>query len=148
MNFRQSTCKTFDLIKRGGKYSARKLVELTGSTKSSVSKQIHNIKNRSHLIGADFFESEASQEWIKNMVLACIYVFCLKSYAEAERIKEFLLRIGMQSHVGISEDAIRGVADDLCDKIIKYYKVQKIIMETLDGSISIIAGADETFFEN
>ena len=71
--------KLYDHCKNLKNSSCRKLSEAFKTSKSSIHRMKQKIQQRSHITGADFFESEEGQKWLIRLMVACIFVFGIGS---------------------------------------------------------------------
>jgi hypothetical protein len=94
-----------------------------------------------------WWETEDGRCWLIRLVVATLYTFGLKRGVGAETISEFFGRLRLETHVGCSPSALRGVMQAL----------EHVILETAEawehegiaaGEVRPIIGAvDETFLE-
>lgn len=85
VKFRQKIINTCSAIKYSGYQSLEKLSQLTGYSKSSTHRQVNTINSRTHIIGADFFETEEGSAFLKMLVVATLLVFGLQANVGAGR---------------------------------------------------------------
>src|SRR5439155_1311625 len=95
-----------------------------------------------------WWETEAGRCWLIRLVVATLYTFGLKRGVGAETISEFFGRLRLETHVGCSPSALRGVMQAL----------EHVLLETAEawehegiaaGEVRPIIGAvDETFLEH
>ncbi len=104
---RNRDSKVFANIAKFGKQSLRKIAQATGLSKDSVARSIETVSKRDKYPAAHLWETEAGQEWLRRMVIAMLYEFGMKGNQGAERMSEFLKRIGVDTHVGVSPTALR-----------------------------------------
>jgi IclR helix-turn-helix domain len=137
----------FNSIRDHGKQSIRRLAEQTGLSKSSVHRHLQAINRRDRYAESWFWETEAGRTWLIRLVVATLFVFGLRRGVGAESISEFFGHLHLDSHVGCSPSALRGVMHTL----------ERIILDTAatweqegiaHGEIRPIIGAvDETFLQ-
>ena len=94
-----------------------------------------------------WWETEAGRCWLIRLVVATLYTFGLTRGVGAETISEFFGRLRLETHVGCSPSALRGVM----------HALEQAILETATawehegvaaGEVRPIIGAvDETFLE-
>jgi len=65
----------YDHLKTSKKESYRKIAALYKTSATSILRKIKLIKSRSHIKGAEFFESEDGQRWLVKLVIAVIMIF-------------------------------------------------------------------------
>ncbi len=93
------------------------------------------------------WETEEGRLWLIRLVVAALYTFGLKRGVGADTISEFFARLRLETHVGCSPGALRGVMQALEHAIRE--TVQAWEQEGVaQGEVGPIIGAvDETFLE-
>jgi len=147
MDFRKKTIKTFEAIKKFGKQSLSQLVKITGSSKSSVHRQTKTINKRSSQLGAKFFESEEGFRWLTQFLIATLLVFGLQSNIGADKLSLFFTLIKIDGFIGTSPTSIRRLKIQMMELLKKYERQLLPKMNEVAKDKSLMAGADETFFE-
>lgn len=125
----------------------RKLSQATGIPKSSVERHCQALRNRTDAGQADFWEQETGHEWLRQLVVATIFVFGLKAGVGADRVSEFFHRLQIHRHVGCSATALRGLRDELERLTVRSGTEQHAQLQHAGQPIDICAGVDETFFD-
>lgn len=146
MNFRQKSARITARIKEIGTSSIRKIAAGTGLSKSSVHRHLKAKEKRNQYPESHLWETEEGQEWLKRLVTASLFHFGLKRGVGAESISGFLASLRIQTHVGVSATAIKGVQQELEKQIIGYGQVQQARGVQAGGRKEIVGGVDETFF--
>lgn len=134
-------------IKEIGTRSIRKIAEATGYSKSSVHRHQKGKERRDKYRESHLWETEEGQQWLKRLVVASIFHFGLKRGVGVGSISDFLETLQIETHVGISETALRGVKQGLEKQIIEYGQVNQEKGVKVCGRKEIVGGVDETFFE-
>ena len=148
MSFKTKLIKTYEYIKKvTSKKSLSKLSEALNQSKSSINRQLTIINNRSHIPGAHFFESAEGAAWLRSVVLAATLVFGLQGKVGEERLALFCKLIGIQSFIGASSSSMGRLKNTMMNKLSDYEQEFMPTLDSLAANISIVAGADETFFE-
>lgn len=147
MHFNKKIIITFSAIKTYGKKSLEKLAQLTNQSKSSVHRQIKTIKKRSHITGAHFFETEEGAQWLRKVVLATTLIFGLQGNVGAGLISLFFEVINIIAFVGLSKSSVDRLKHSMMEMLQVYQAELQPILNKLALDISIVAGADETFFD-
>lgn len=147
MSFRSKLHKTCEAIKSHGRKSLSKLAQLTGETKSSVHRQIKKINSRSKITGAEFFETFDGEMWLRRLVLAATLVFGLQGNIGEDRLALFFTIINVTSFVGVSASSMGRLKNKMMKMLQIYQKELQPTLDNLAGHLSIVAGADETFFD-
>jgi DNA-binding Lrp family transcriptional regulator len=138
----------YDCIIIRGEASYRELANLYNTSATSIFRRIKRIKGRSHIKGSEFFESEEGQEWVIKMVVAVILVFGIMCNIGAERLTLFFSLLSITAFIGLSARSIGRIEERIEHGIEEYRKIYDKKIKNEASSIDIIAGADETFFDN
>ena|ERR1700730_3901453 len=137
----------FKCLCDNGKQSVRRIAHKTGFSKSSVHRLQQAREHRDTHPESWWWETEEGRCWLIRLVVATLYTFGLKRGVGAETISEFFGRLRLETHVGCSPSALRGVMQGL----------EQVLLETAEawehdgiaaGEVRPIIGAvDETFLE-
>jgi hypothetical protein len=129
------------------KQSIRQVAHQTGLSKSSVHRLKQAMERRDTHPESWWWETEEGRCWLLRLVAATLYTFGLKRGVGAETISEFFDRLHLETHVGCSPSALRGMM----------HVLEQAILETAtawehDGVAAgevrpIIGAVDETFLE-
>jgi hypothetical protein len=147
MGFWAKSLLVFNCFYRDAKQSIREVARPTGLSKSSVHRLKQAILRRDRHPESWFWETYEGQQWLIRLVIATLYTFGLKRGVGAETLSEFLLRLGLQSHLGCSPSALRHLMQVLEQAIVE--TAQAWEREGIaQGQIGPIIGAvDETFLQ-
>jgi hypothetical protein len=147
MGFWAKSLLVFNCFYRDAKQSIREVARQTGLSKSSVHRLKQAILRRDRHPESWFWETYEGQQWLIRLVIATLYTFGLKRGVGAETLSEFLLRLGLQSHIGCSPSALRHLMQVLEQAIVE--TTQAWEREGIaQGQIGPIIGAvDETFLQ-
>ena len=147
MGFWAKSLRIFKCLCDNGKQSIRRIAQQTGLSKSSVHRLQQAMERRDSHPESWLWETEDGRRWLIRLVVATLYTFGLKRGVGAETISEFFGRLRLETHVGCSPSALRGVMQAL----------EHVILETAAawehegvaaGEVRPIIGAvDETFLE-
>src|ERR1043166_3525345 len=139
--------RIFNAFGDTAKQSIRHVAHQTGFSKSSVHRLTQAMKGRDKHPESWWWETEAGRGWLIRLVVATLYTFGLKRGVGAETISEFFGRLRLETHVGCSPSALRGMMQAL----------ESILLETAGaweregmaggGGRPIIGAVDETFLE-
>jgi hypothetical protein len=135
-----------DYIKGGKKASYRKLGSTFKTSATSIFRKIKRIKSRSHITGAEFFESENGQKWLIKLVIAIVTVFGIMCNIGAERLTLFFSLLSITAFIGVSARSIGRIEGAIENAIEEYRIIYDEKIKKAASNINIIAGADETFF--
>lgn len=141
---RTTSAAIFTKIKDGGKNSIRKLAALINHSKSSVHRHLQAQEKRNLHPESLFWESPDGSAWLRLLVFATIYTFCLGRGVGTDQLSLFFKLIRIDTHVGLSPSALQSLVkqmeellpqfQDACEKSVK--KTQR----------QVVVGMDETFF--
>ena len=147
MTFWAKSLRVFNCLWEHGTQSVRRIAHQTGLSKSSVHRLQQAIARRGRHPESWLWETEDGRGWLIRLVVATLYTFGLKRGVGLETISEFFVRLHLETQVGCSPSALRGVMQAL----------EAALLETAeaweqdgcaDGEIREIIGAvDETFLE-
>jgi hypothetical protein len=141
----QQICK---VLRELGPQSIRKLAAATGLPKSSVERHCKGLRERAQQVPeAELWEPERGGQWLRVLVLAVVFVFGLKGGVGVERISEFFHRVRLERHLAVSPSALRALRTQMEAVILAYQTEQEQRLGQAGRRLEIIAGADETFFD-
>ncbi len=130
-----------------GTQSVRRIAQKTGFSKSSVHRLQQARARRDTHPESWWWETEDGRCWLIRLVVATLYTFSFTRGVGAETISEFFGRLHLETQVGCSPSALRGVM----------HALEHVILETATaweheggaaGEVRPIIGAvDETFLE-
>src|SRR4029453_4633842 len=125
----------------------RRIAQQTGLSKSSVHRLTQAMERRDSHPESWFWESAAGRQWLTRLVVATLYTFGLKRGVGLDTMSEFFARLRLDTQVGCSPSALRGVMQAL----------ETALLETAGrwekdgvraGEVREIIGAvDETFLQ-
>src|SRR5712691_12983850 len=128
--------------------SVRRIAQQTGLSKSSVHRLTQAMARRNSHPESWFWETEDGRRWLIRLVVATLYTFGLKRGVGLDTISAFFARLRLESQIGRSPTALRGVMQT----------VEATILETAaaweqDGIAAgevrdIIGAVDETCLEH
>ncbi len=147
MGYWTKSLQIFNLFCRYGAQSVRKIAQKTGYSKSSVHRLKRAMDDRDRHPESWLWETEEGRRWFIRLVVATLYTFGLKRGVGADTINEFLARLRLETHLGCSPSALRGVMQALEQAILETARAweQEGIAQ---GEVGPIIGAvDETFLE-
>src|SRR5215471_1279983 len=102
-----------------GKRSIRHLAQQTGFSKSSVHRLQQAMVRRHCHPESWFWETEEGRRWLTRLVVATLYTFGLKRGIGVETISEFFTHLHLETQVGCSPSALRGVMEALAGTIVE-----------------------------
>jgi len=141
--------KVFANIAEFGRQTLRKIAQATGLSKSSVERSLKSLEKRDQHPESHLWETEEGKAWLLRLVIAMIYVFGLKGNQGAERMSEFLKRIRINTHVGVSPSALRKMMQKIEEKLVEFQEIQEMEQsQKEDPQREIVASGDETWFSD
>ena len=148
MGFWDKSRQIFNCLCDNATQSVRRLALQTGLSKSSVHRLTQAIERRNSHPESWFWETEEGRQWLTRLVVATLYTFGLKRGVGLDTISEFFARLHLETQIGCSPSALRGVMQAL----------EAVLLATAaaweqDGRVhgevrEIIGAVDETFLEH
>jgi hypothetical protein len=111
MRFWAKSLRIFNAFCDNATQSIRQVAQGTGLAKSSVHRLKQAMERRDGSPESWVWETEEGHGWLLRLVVATLYVFGLKRGVGADSLSEFFCRRRLESHVGCSPSALRGVMD-------------------------------------
>ena len=111
-----STAKSLRIFKclcANAQQSVRQLAQQTGLSKSSVHRLQQAMDRRNGYPESWCWETEEGRRWLTRLVVATLYIFGLQRGVGVETIREFLTRLCLETPLGCSPSALRGVMHGL-----------------------------------
>jgi uncharacterized protein DUF6399/winged helix-turn-helix DNA-binding protein len=147
MRFWDNSRRIFNSLCDNATQSVRHLAQQTGLSKSSVHRLRRAMERRNGHPESWLWETEDGQRWLRRLVVATLYIFGLKRGVGAETMSEFFARLRLETQVGCSPSALRGVLQALEHTILETGQAWE-----RDGVVGgevreIIGAVDETFLE-
>lgn len=130
-----------------GTQSVRRLAHQTGFSKSSVHRLQRAMERRGRHPESWWWETEEGSQWLTRLVVATLYTFGLKRGVGMDTLSEFFTRLRLETQVGCSPSALRGVMEALVVTSVETAQVWE--QEGVAGGEvrEIIGAVDETFLE-
>ena len=148
MDLRGRCQQILTVLRERGPQSIRKLAQATGLPKSSVDRHCKGLRERARQAPeAELWEQEEGAQWLRVLVLAVIFVFGLKGGVGVERLSEFFHRVRLERYLAVSPSALRSLRTQMEAVILAYPAEQEQRLGQAGRRLEIIAGADETFFD-
>ena len=124
----------------------RQLAQQTGLAKSSVHRLRQAMARRNRHPESWWWETEEGHHWLTRLVVATLYTFGLKRGVGMDTLSEFFARLHLETQVGCSPSALRGVMQTLEATLVETAAWEKEGVAA--GEVREILGAvDETFLE-
>lgn len=127
-----------------GYQSIRQLAERCGQSKSSVHRHLKAYERRNQYPESSFWESEEGSAFLRRLYGAVLYQFGLKHHVGADQLSEFFRLIRIDTHVGVSANALRQQIRDLEQKLAAFQEAQEASAQCPEPERTV--AMDETFF--
>lgn len=147
MNFQAKCATTFDTIKKIGMTSLSKLSKITGNSKSSTQRQLKAIEKRRDEPCAELFETTEGMIWLRRLAIVVVLIFGLKANIGAPTLSLFFSMMNLESYIASSCSSMDKLKHLIIKYLHQYYEMLQPILMQLACQVSLILGADETFFE-
>jgi DNA-binding IclR family transcriptional regulator len=109
MTFWVKSLQVFNSLCENDAQSVRRIAHKTGFSKSSVHRLQQAIARRGRHPESWLWETEDGRQWLTRLMVATLYTFGLKRGVRLETISEFFARLRLETQVGCSPSALRGV---------------------------------------
>ena len=146
MGFWAKSLQIFNLLCGNGKPNVRDIARKTGFSKSSVHRLEQAMERRNCHPESGFWETEEGRSWLLRLVVATLYTFGLKRGVGAETLSECFSHLRLETHVGCSPSASRGVMQRLEAIIVEIGHSWQEEGSRGGEARPIIGAVDETFF--
>src|SRR5262245_23477591 len=113
MGFWDKSLLVFKYLCDYGRPGVRRIAQQTGLSKSSVHRLQHAIERRNRHPEPWLWETEDGRQWLTRLVVATLYTFGLKRGVGVDTMSEFFARLHLETQVGCSPSALRGVMQAL-----------------------------------
>ena len=147
MTFWAKSLRVFNCLWENGTQSVRRIAHKTGLSKSSVHRLTQAMERRGRHPESWLWETEEGRQWLTRLVGATLYTFGLKRGVGMDTLSEFFARLRLETQVGCSPSALRGVMEALVDTLVE--TTQGWEQDGVAGGEvrEIIGAVDETFLE-
>ena len=147
MGFWEKSVRIFNYLCEAGTQSVRHIAQHTGLSKSSAHRLKQALVHRDVHPESWLWETAEGRGWLTRLVVATLYTFGLKRGVGLDTISEFFSHLRLQTQVGSSPGALRGVMQALEQAIVEMGHAWEQ-EATAGGEVPEVIGAvDETFLE-
>ena len=145
MTFWDKSLQIFNCLCAHGTQSVRRIAHKTGFSKSSVHRLTQALERRGRHPESWLWETEEGRRWLTRLVGATLYTFGLKRGVGMDTLSEFFARLRLETQIGCSPSALRGVMEALVDMMVE--TTQGWEQDGVAGGEvrEIIGAVDETF---
>jgi hypothetical protein len=147
MGFWDKSLRIFKCLCAYGKQSVRHIAHKTGVSKSSVHRLQQAMERRDRHPESWWWETEEGRHWLTRLVVATLYTFGLKRGVGMDTLSEFFARLRLETQVGCSPSALRGVMEALAVASVETAGAWEQDGVAAGEVRDIIGAVDETFLE-
>ena len=119
MGLWDKSLRIFKCLCAYGKQSVRHIAHKTGVSKSSVHRLQQAMERRDRHPESWWWATEEGRHWLTRLVVATLYTFGLKRGVGMDTLSEFFARLRLETQVGCSPSALRGVMEALAVAIVE-----------------------------
>jgi len=130
-----------------GTQSVRRLAHQTGFSTSSVHRLQRAMERRGRHPESWWWETEEGRRWLTRLVVATLYTFGLTRGVGMDTLSEFFARLRLETQVGCSPSALRGVMEALVVTSVETAQVWEQDGVAGGEVREMIGAVDETFLE-
>ena len=147
MGFWDKNLQIFKCLCNHGRQGVRRMAQQTGLSKSSVHRLTQAMERRDRHPESWLWETAEGRQWLMRLLVATLYTFGLKRGVGVDTLSEFFARLHLETQVGCSPSALRGVMQALEKTIVETGQVWE--QDGIAGGElpEIIGAVDETFLE-
>jgi hypothetical protein len=147
MGFWDKSLRIFNCLCDHGRQGIRRIAQQTGFSKSSVHRLTQAMERRGVHPESWLWETEDGRRWLTRLVVATLYLFGLKRGVGIDTMSEFFARLRLETQVGCSPSALRGVMQALEKTSVETAQAWEKQATTTGEVREIIGAVDETFLE-
>jgi AraC-like DNA-binding protein len=130
-----------------GRQSVRRIAQQTGLSKSSVHRLTQAMMRRGVHPESWLWATAEGRQWLTRLMVATLYTFGLKRGVGVDTMSEFFTRLHLETQVGCSPSALRGVMHALEAALLETAGAWEQDACAGDEVREIIGAVDETFLE-
>src|SRR2546430_12413283 len=147
MRFWDKSLRIFKSLCDNGTQGVRRIAQQTGLSKSSVQRLKQAMERRDVHPESWLWETADGRQWVTRLVVATLYTFGLKRGVGMDTMSEFFARLHLETQVGCSPSALRGVMQALEAVLLETAVAWEQDGRTRGEVREIIGAVDETFLE-
>ena len=147
MGFWAKSLLIFNAFCNNATQSIRPVAQQTGLSKSSVHRLKQAMESRDNYPESWWWETEEGRCWLIRLVVATLYTFGLKRGVGVETMSEFFARLRLETQVGCSPSALRGMMEAVAVTIVETAGAWEQDGVAAGEVREIIGAVDETFLE-
>jgi hypothetical protein len=119
MGFWDKSLRVFNCLCDNATQSVRRLAQQTGLSKSSVHRLTQAMERRDSYPASWCWETAAGRPWLTRLGVAMLSTFGLKRGVGLDTMSEFFARLRLDTPVGCSPSALRGVRQTLATALLE-----------------------------
>ncbi len=116
-------------------------------SKSAAGRHRRSEHRRNKHPESEFWNTETGRQWLSRLIVSTLFFFGTQRGIGLESLSLFLKRLRIDTHVGISASSLGKMNDHLSECLIEYESACQRQVLSQEQQIEVIAGFDETFFE-
>jgi len=147
MRFWDQSLRIFKCLCENSRQGVRRIAQQTGLSKSSVHRLKQAMEHRDVHPESWLWETEEGRGWLRRLMVATLYTFGLKRGVGVETISEFFVRLRLETQVGCSPSALRGVMQVLEAAVVETAQSWEQDGIAHGAVREVIGGVDETFLQ-
>jgi hypothetical protein len=147
MGFGDKSLRIFKCLCENATQSVRRIAQQTDLPKSSVQRLKQAMERRNRHPESWLWETADGRQWLARLVVATLYTFGLKRGIGSDTLSEFFTRLHLETQVGRSPTALRGVMQALGAAVLETATAWEQEGRTQGEVGEVIGAVDETFLE-
>jgi IclR helix-turn-helix domain len=147
MGFWEKSLRVFKCLCDNGKQGVRRVAQQTGLSKSSVHRLTQAMVRRGVHPESWLWATADGRQWLTRLMVATLHPFGLKRGVGVDTMREFFTRLHLETQVGCSPSALRGVMHALEAALLETAGAWEQDACAGDEVREIIGAVDETFLE-
>jgi hypothetical protein len=144
MNVQARAQQIFAFFQQHPQGTVQQAAHETGMSPAAAGRHKQGIAKRNQYPESWLWETEVGRKWLVLLVCGVVYFFGIRGGVGMPTMAEFFLAIRLTDHVGTSRRSLARITALIEDLILQYEQTHASAQAP---GIAIIAGADETFFD-
>ena len=144
MSIRERCCKIFAYFRQTPHGTVREATDDAGMSKSAAHRHKQAIARRNQHPESWLWETDVGFRWLIRFVCATISMFGIRGGMGVRALSEFFHMVRVDTHLGVSPSSLNRIVARIEDIMLAYKEHHE---QPRKGLAQVIAGADETFFE-
>ncbi len=144
MRIRERCGKIFAYFRQVPHGTVREAADAADMSKSAAHRHKQAIARRNQYPESWVWETEVGYRWLLRFVCATIYMFGIRGGMGVRALSEFFHLVRVDTHLGVSPNSLNRIVARIEEIMVAYQAHHE---QPRKGLAEVIAGADETFFE-